>query len=125
MPQHMPDSHIPVKAKYACAMVARSAPWAHNGCMKNLHRIRTDRGLSQMQLAEMVGCNQSMISKIEKGTANPPLDLIEAIAAALRTTPVALFGLPEVQQRALDALSAIDPGRQEAALVVLEAMARK
>lgn len=90
--------------------------------MQNLRHARKAKKLSQVQLAEVVGCSQGMISKIEKGEANPTLELIEAIASALGTNPVSLFGLPELQQRALDAINNIDPSKREAALVVLESM---
>jgi transcriptional regulator with XRE-family HTH domain len=50
--------------------------------MRYVKDIRKKRRLSQTQLADMVGCDQSMISKIEAGTANPTLDLIEGIAVA-------------------------------------------
>ena len=78
-----------------------------------------------MVLAEKVGCSQAMISKIEKGQANPTLDMIEAIAQALDTSPASVFGLPELQQKALNALERIDPDLLPAALVVLEKMAEK
>jgi len=73
----------------------------------------------------MVGCSQGMISKIEKGQANPTLDLIEAIAQALDTSPASVFGLPELQQRALDAIERLDPDIRASALAVLEKMAAK
>ena len=97
----------------------------HYEAMLHLKAIRKDRGLSQTELAEMVQCTQSMVSKIESGEANPTLDLIEALAKALRTSPVSLFGIPAVQQRALNALEAIPEDKREAALIVLEAMARR
>lgn len=93
--------------------------------MQNLKRIRNDRHLSQAQLAEVAGVNQATISKLENGTANATVDMVERIAAALGVTEAELFGLPELQRRILDAISRMDPAQREAAVVVLEAMAKK
>lgn len=112
-------------AHYSPARVDPCQREAQNELMRYVKDIRKRRRLSQTQLAEMVGCDQSMISKIEAGTANPTLDLIESIATALKTTPAALFGLPELQQRMVIAISELPADRQVAALTVVEAMADK
>lgn len=94
--------------------------------MDNLARIRTARGLTQSQLAEAVGANQATISKIESGTGNPTLDMINRIAAALHVHPSALFSRASLEQRALEAIQRIkDDGSREAAVIVLESMAQK
>lgn len=93
--------------------------------MENMNRIRKARGLSQAELADRVGCNQSTISKMEKGDLGVTLELVQRVAVALETTPVFLFGLPLNQQRALNALDQIDAAHVDAALVVLEAMAER
>ena len=110
---------------YSPARVDPCQGAAQNELMRYVKDIRKKRRLSQTQLADMVGCDQSMISKIEAGTANPTLDLIEGIAAALKTTPAALFGLPDLQQRMILAISELPADRQVAALTVVEAMADK
>lgn len=124
MPANMPDRNMPVKHGYSCAEVEGGDPSAHNGGMKNVRALRISKGLTQAQLAELAGVNQATVSKLERGETNITIDKIEAIAAALRVEPVQLFDLPELQARALAALSAIDPARRDAALVVLEAMAK-
>ena len=91
--------------------------------MENLRQIRESRGLTQGQLAEMAGVTQGTISKIEHGNMNVSLEKITAIAAALGIHPVEMFTLPDLQRRVFIAISAIDPARRDAALVVLEAMA--
>jgi transcriptional regulator with XRE-family HTH domain len=92
--------------------------------MKNLARIRDSRGLTQTQLAEMVGANQATISKIEKGVGNPTLSMILRIADALKCDAADLFHTSGLRLRVLAALEAIDdPARAEAAAVVLESMA--
>jgi transcriptional regulator with XRE-family HTH domain len=121
----MPTSNIQVNQKYSSHRFEARTIWPHTVLMRKLKGIRTARGLSQVQLAEMVGCSQGMISKIEKGQANPTLDIIEAIATALGVSPASVFGLPELEQRAIDALMQIDPAVRPSALVVLEKMAGK
>lgn len=109
---------------YAQAVVAAFIPWAHNLCMDNLARIREARGLSQNQLADMIGANQATISKIESGAGNPTLSMINRIAKALAVEPHQLFSMTRLQQRVLDAISQIDdPARREAAVIVIESMA--
>lgn len=93
--------------------------------MDNLKSLRDARGITQAELAEMIGVNQAYVSKIEAGIANPSLDKILAIAKALHAQPAELFTLPTLQKRAIAALEAMpDADQREAALVVLEAMAR-
>lgn len=124
MPRNMPDRNMPVKHEYSCQAVEARDSEAHTNGMKNVRALRMARGLTQAQLAEAAGVNQATVSKVERGETNITIDKIEAIAAALRVEPVQLFDLPELQARALAALSAIDPARRDAALVVLEAMAK-
>ena len=121
---NMPDRNMPVKHEYSQSAVEAARPRAHNVLMKNVRALRVARGLTQTQLAEMAGLNQATISKAERGEMNTTMETITAIATALRVEPVELFDLPELQARALAAISAIDPERRAAALVVLEAMAK-
>ena len=44
---------------------------------------RAEKGLSQKQLAELTGIDQSDISKIERGLSNPSVSTMERIARAL------------------------------------------
>ena len=93
--------------------------------MDQMTRIREERGLSQTQLAEMIGANQATISKIERGQGNPTLTMIRRIAAALECSPPDLFSRDALQLRVMEAINAIDPARREAALTVIEAMAER
>lgn len=55
--------------------------------MHPIYRIRTAKGISQNELAEMTGVSQSVISYIEVGkTEHPRIDTLLAIAAALGCT---------------------------------------
>ena len=44
--------------------------------------LRKTRGLSQKQLAEMIGTKQSAISRLESGDYNPSVQLLHKIANA-------------------------------------------
>ena len=46
-------------------------------------RLRIQRGLSQQQLAELVGTQQPSIARLEKGTALPSLSFLHRVAKAL------------------------------------------
>lgn len=117
-------THMPVKHDYAPVAVFARTGARHIQPVKNLARIRRDRGLSQQQLADMAGVHQATISKLESGNLNPTLESIIAVAKALSVEPQELFDLPELQARALSAISRIPASQREAALVVLEAMAK-
>lgn len=54
-----------------------------NNIAENIKRLREEKGLSQRQLAELVGVNQSMIAQIERGTKSCTMQLGAAIAEAL------------------------------------------
>ena len=46
-------------------------------------RLRIQRGLTQTQLAEMVGTRQPSIARLENGTSVPSLSFLNRIAKAL------------------------------------------
>ena len=46
-------------------------------------RLRIQRGLTQTQLAEMVGTHQPSIARLENGTSIPSLSFLNRIAEAL------------------------------------------
>jgi len=46
-------------------------------------RLRIQRGLTQTQLAEMVGTRQPSIARLENGSSVPSLSYLERIAKAL------------------------------------------
>jgi len=48
-----------------------------------LRRRRTDRGLSQVALARVLGLSPSFLSKVERGASNLSEESLEAVAAAL------------------------------------------
>jgi transcriptional regulator with XRE-family HTH domain len=46
-------------------------------------RLRIQRGLTQAQLAEMVGTRQASIARFENGNSTPSLSFLRRIAEAL------------------------------------------
>ena len=50
---------------------------------ENIKRIREERNMLQMELAERAGVTQAMICQIERGTRNPSLQIAVEIAKAL------------------------------------------
>ncbi len=57
----------------------------------NVYRLRTGLGLTQAHLAERIGVRQPRIAEIERGDANPRLDTLARLAAALRVSVSALL----------------------------------
>jgi transcriptional regulator with XRE-family HTH domain len=59
---------------------------------KNLKKLRTEKGLSQEELARALGFkNRSSINKIEIGRSNIPTDKIKKTAEVLGISPLDLF----------------------------------
>ena len=57
----------------------------------NLKDARSEKGLSQQQLAEMVGARRETIVHLESGKYNPSLKLAMDIAKVFGTTVEELF----------------------------------
>lgn len=52
----------------------------------NLKQIRTEKELSQSQLADMVKIHSTHISRYERNQANPTVDVVRKIAEALEVS---------------------------------------
>jgi transcriptional regulator with XRE-family HTH domain len=64
--------------------------------MNSIAHYRKMRGMTQAQLAELVGVEQPHISRIERGDEGPPLALFRRVAEALRVS------LPDLLSPGLD-----------------------
>lgn len=53
---------------------------------ERLHRYREDRGLSQRQLAALVGVDPTQIGRYERGAILPAADTVVALADVLRVS---------------------------------------
>lgn len=56
--------------------------------------LRTQRGLTQVQLADAAQVSEEWVRRIERGEGSPSFDTIEALANALTVRPDELFWLP-------------------------------
>lgn len=109
----------------SCDAVAAAHEDTHKVGVEDVRRLRKARGLSQAELADLVGVTQGLISKIENGDGNPTLETIMRLAVALRVSPAMLFGgLPNRQQRLLDSFEALTPEMQQHAEAILDQLAR-
>jgi DNA-binding XRE family transcriptional regulator len=70
---------------------APARPLNHNPAA--VREAREARGLTQAQLAAVIGCTNTYVSEIEGGTRDARVDLLERIAAAL-DAPVELLERP-------------------------------
>ena len=52
----------------------------------NLKRIRTDKSLSQADIAKSLGVSRGFVSNIENGKRNPTLSTITRLAGAVGVT---------------------------------------
>lgn len=58
---------------------------------ENLRAVRKDEKLSQDVLARKARISVSYVSMLERGERTPPLDTLEALAKALRVSPLYLL----------------------------------
>ncbi len=65
---------------------------AHVGSL--VRSARRHRGLTQTQLAELLGTSQSAVHRIEQGAQNLSLDMLTRIGAAL-DSPIVTLGGPQ------------------------------
>lgn len=57
----------------------------------NLRRLRLQKHLTLKKVAELAGCSESLLSKIENGRGNPSFNTLHAIASAAGTDIGTLF----------------------------------
>lgn len=64
----------------------------------NMIRIRKDRGMTQTDLAELIGTKQSAISRLERGEEDITLSRAEAISEALSAELSEMVTSPELSK---------------------------
>lgn len=57
-----------------------------------LREFRAKKGLTQMQIADVLGCQQGLVSQYERGVYTPSVHNALRLARALGTTVEDLFG---------------------------------
>jgi len=58
---------------------------------KRLRELRTERGLSQEQLADLAGLHRNYIGNIERGEQGIGIDNVMRLARTLKVKPAVLF----------------------------------
>lgn len=58
---------------------------------KNLKTLRTQKNITQVDIANTLGVDRSFVSNIENGKNNPTLSTIASLAKALKVSVVELF----------------------------------
>lgn len=87
----MPDRNIPVKHTYSPREFGAAEDLGSFRSMNNVAAIRKSKGLSQVELADIVGVEQSTISKLERGNESVTLRTIQSVADALGVKVSDLF----------------------------------
>ena len=54
---------------------------------RNLRRFRTERGLTQEEVAERAGLNRNYVGMIEREEHSPTIDVLERVAVVLDLDP--------------------------------------
>lgn len=62
-----------------------------------IKRLRIEKGFNQVQLAEMVGVDSSLICKIESGRTRGSLSTLEKLAVAFGVSITELFDEPQAK----------------------------
>lgn len=65
---------------------------------ENIKEIRRRKGLTQTQLANLIGVQRAVISKYESGMIEPPIKTLQKIANALGISTYALLDVEEPQK---------------------------
>ena len=63
----------------------------HRHVGKQIQSLRRQKGITQEELADLVGVDRSYMGFVERGERNPTLDKIGKIAKALKVAPADLF----------------------------------
>jgi ribosome-binding protein aMBF1 (putative translation factor) len=83
------------------------AQWAYGEAMRSfqlgeeVRRLRSERGLSQQELAERMGVTQSVVARLEAGGVEPRLRTLDRVARALDVELEVHFQAGTPQDRAV------------------------
>lgn len=91
---------------------------------RRIKALRSDRGLSQVDLADAAGTSEEWIRKLERGARAPSLATLDAVSRALGVTVSALFAGADQQSGRYEALLMEVEGLSDAQLDWVEAAAR-
>lgn len=89
-----------------------------------LKEMRKLRGLSQEQVAGMVGISHDSISSYERGFRDPPLDVLIKFAHLYRVSTDYLLGLSKNKSKSID-MSILDENAFEAIGTIVDIINRQ
>ncbi|MGY4224984.1 transcriptional regulator with XRE-family HTH domain [Bradyrhizobium sp. USDA 4503] len=78
---------------------------------RNLRRLRLERSWSQDDLAAEANVRQALVSAMEVAAANPTLETLDKVAAALGVGVADLLAVPAAKQRPVTRRDLRPPGR--------------
>lgn len=84
--------------------------------IQNLKSLRTSKGVSQQQLADIIGVSQQSINKYENHNVEPDIATLIRIADFFQTSVDFLIGHTEISRR-IEQTSSFDLNKEEAAVV--------
>lgn len=83
--------------------------------MKNLRKLRINRGISQQQLADVIGTSQQSVNKYENHSVEPDISALIKLADYFGTTIDYLVGHITLSDQ--NPIEEIEPTREETALI--------
>lgn len=84
--------------------------------VKNLKQLRLEKGISQQQLAEIIGVTQQSVYKYEALNVEPDLDILTALADYFSTSVDYLIGHSDIRHK-IEAVTPFDLNKDEASLI--------
>ena len=88
--------------------------------MNQLKRLRRERGISQADIAEVLGIKPAAVSKYETGRVPPSADSIEKLCQMLQVSADTLLGLSESAPESASSMSSRVMGQIYPASVTME-----
>lgn len=84
--------------------------------VKNLRKLRINRGISQQQLADVMGTSQQSVNKYENHNVEPDISALIKLADYFETSIDYLVGhTPPLEQTVIEE---IEPTKEETALIL-------
>ena len=84
--------------------------------IKNLKKLRYEKGISQQQLADIIGVSQQSIYKYEALNVEPDLDILTALADYFSTSVDYLIGHSDINHK-IEVVTPFDLNEDEASLI--------
>ena len=84
--------------------------------LKNLKFLRNKKGISQQQLADVIGISQQSINKYENHNIEPDISTLIAFADYFNTSVDYLIGNTDIDRK-IEAVHQYDLNNEEAALI--------